>query len=244
MKFKRLVPLTLALVIASTTAAEAAHLQQNRFSFVVRPNYTQTVSRPLASKPSQSTAANQLRRAGGLAGKRRTCQTGTARADHQHHGAAGGADPRRRTANQLFAHAPERRILLYRADRGRRFLRACRRKHRLWSEHAGGCCAVVDELVRPPREYSQQQLHHNRRRLYRCERNRILGTAFHRIMDFFNKQNRPHLRSVLLYPAVYHESEYTSPLMVTDCTLSRSNARASTAISVSIRSVSSVELKP
>lgn len=40
--------------------------------------------------------------------------------------AAGGADPRRRTANQLFAHAPERRILLYRADRGRRFLRACR----------------------------------------------------------------------------------------------------------------------
>ena len=58
MKFKRLVPLALTLAIASTTAAEAAHLQQNRFSFVVRPNYTQTVSRPSASKPSQSTAAN------------------------------------------------------------------------------------------------------------------------------------------------------------------------------------------
>ena len=51
MKFKRLVPLALALAIASTTAAEAAHLQQNRFSFVVRPSYTQTVSRPSASKP-------------------------------------------------------------------------------------------------------------------------------------------------------------------------------------------------
>ena len=58
MKFKRLVPLALALAIASTTAAEAAHLQQNRFSFAVRPNYTQTVSRPSASNPSQSTAAN------------------------------------------------------------------------------------------------------------------------------------------------------------------------------------------
>lgn len=59
MKFKRLVPLALTLAIASTTAAEAAHLQQNRFSFVVRPNYyTQTVSRPSASKPSPSTAAN------------------------------------------------------------------------------------------------------------------------------------------------------------------------------------------
>ena len=104
MKSKRLVPLALALAIASTTAAEAARLPQNRFSFAVRPSYTQTVSRPSASKPLQSTAANS----------------------RQHHGAAGGADPRRRTANQLFAHTPERRILLYRADRGRRFLRACR----------------------------------------------------------------------------------------------------------------------
>ena len=58
MKFKRLVPLALALAIASTTAAQAARLPQNRFSFAVRPSYTQTVSRPSASKPSQSTAAN------------------------------------------------------------------------------------------------------------------------------------------------------------------------------------------
>ena len=58
MKFKRLVPLALALAIASTTAAEAARLPQNRFSFAVRPSYTQTVSHPSASKPLQSTAAN------------------------------------------------------------------------------------------------------------------------------------------------------------------------------------------
>ena len=58
MKFKRLVPLALALAIASTAAAEAARLPQNRFSFAVRPSYTQTVSRPSASKPLQSTAAN------------------------------------------------------------------------------------------------------------------------------------------------------------------------------------------
>ena len=56
MKFKRLVPLALALAIASTIAAEAARLP--RFSFAVRPSYTQTVSRPSASKPLQSTAAN------------------------------------------------------------------------------------------------------------------------------------------------------------------------------------------
>ena len=43
MKFKRLVPLALALAIASTAAAEAARLPQNRFSFAVRPSYTQTV---------------------------------------------------------------------------------------------------------------------------------------------------------------------------------------------------------
>lgn len=58
MKSKRLVPLALALAIASTAAAEAARLPQNRFSFAVRPSYTQTVSRPSASKPLQSTAAN------------------------------------------------------------------------------------------------------------------------------------------------------------------------------------------
>ena len=53
---QRLVPLALALVIAS--CCRSCTSQQNRFSFVVRPNYTQTVSRPSASKPSQSTAAN------------------------------------------------------------------------------------------------------------------------------------------------------------------------------------------
>lgn len=58
MKFKRLMPLALALAIASTTAAEAVRLPQNRFSFAVRPSYTQTVSRPAASNSSQSTAAN------------------------------------------------------------------------------------------------------------------------------------------------------------------------------------------
>ena len=104
MKFKRLVPLALALAIASTTAAEAARLPQNRFSFAVRPSYTQTVSRPSASKPLQSTTANSSYAAQVVS----------------------LADPRRRTANQLFAHTPKRRILLYRADRGRRFLHPCR----------------------------------------------------------------------------------------------------------------------
>ena len=66
MKFKRLVPLALALAIASTAAAEAARLPQNRFSFAVRPSYTQTVSRPSASKPSQSTAANSSYAAQGV----------------------------------------------------------------------------------------------------------------------------------------------------------------------------------
>ena len=55
---KTFVPLALALAIASTAAAEAARLPQNRFSFAVRPSYTQTVSRPSASKPLQSTTAN------------------------------------------------------------------------------------------------------------------------------------------------------------------------------------------
>ncbi|MEF2742218.1 MAG: hypothetical protein U0N17_03875, partial [Agathobaculum butyriciproducens] len=58
MKCKKIMPLALALAIASTTAAEAARLPQNRFSFAVRPSYTQTVSRPSASKPLQSTAVN------------------------------------------------------------------------------------------------------------------------------------------------------------------------------------------
>ena len=58
MKFKRLVPLALALAIASTVSAGAARLPQSGFSFPFRPGYTQTVSRPSASKPLQSTAAN------------------------------------------------------------------------------------------------------------------------------------------------------------------------------------------
>jgi len=121
MKFKRLVPLALALAIASTTAVEAARLPQNRFSLHAdgQPSFCEQAL-------TEHRREQQLRRAGGLSGKRRACQAGTARADRQHQGAAGGADPRRRTANQLFAHTSERRILLYRADRGRRFLRACR----------------------------------------------------------------------------------------------------------------------
>lgn len=55
MKFKKIVPLALALTIASTTAAGAARLPHNRFSFTVRPSYTQTVSRPSTSTPSTST---------------------------------------------------------------------------------------------------------------------------------------------------------------------------------------------
>ena len=58
MKFKRLVPLALALAIASTVSAGAARLPQSGFSFPFRPGYTQTVSRPSASNSSQSTAAN------------------------------------------------------------------------------------------------------------------------------------------------------------------------------------------
>ena len=46
MKFKRLVPLALALAIASTVSAGAARLPQSGFSFPFRPGYTQTVSRP------------------------------------------------------------------------------------------------------------------------------------------------------------------------------------------------------
>ena len=55
MKFKKIVPLALALTIASTTAAGATRLPQNRFSFTVRPGYTQMVSRPSTSTPSTST---------------------------------------------------------------------------------------------------------------------------------------------------------------------------------------------
>ena len=120
----------------------------------------------------------QLRCAGGLSGKRRACQTGTA-ALTVSTTVQQAAQTRAGELQTSFSHTSERRIVLHRADRGRCFLHPCRREHRLWSEHTGGCCPVVDELVRPPREHSQQQLHHHRHRLYRCERNRILGAAFH-----------------------------------------------------------------
>ena len=127
MKCKKIMPLALALAIASTAAAEAARLPQNRFSFAVRLNLHADGQPSFCEQAlTEHRREQQLRRAGGLSGKRRACQAGTARADHQHRGAAGGTDPCRRTANQLFAHTSERRILLYRADRGRRFLRACR----------------------------------------------------------------------------------------------------------------------
>ncbi len=77
MKFKKIVPLALALTIASTTAAGAARLPQNRFSFTVRPGYTQTVSRPSTSTPStstpsQSTTANALLAVGMVAARTST----------------------------------------------------------------------------------------------------------------------------------------------------------------------------
>ena len=126
MKFKRLVPLALALAIASTTAAEAARLPQNRFSFAVRPSYTQTVSRPSASNSSQSTTANSSYAAQvvSLVNAERARQglpALTVSTTVQQ-----AAQTRAGELNQLFAHTPERRILLYRADRGRRFLHACR----------------------------------------------------------------------------------------------------------------------
>lgn len=127
MKSKRLVPLALALAIASTAAAEAARLPQNRFSFAVRPSYTQTVSRPSASKPLQSTAANSSYAAQvvSLVNAERARQ-GLSALTVSTTVQQAAQTRRRRTANQLFAHTSERRILLYRADRGRRFLRACR----------------------------------------------------------------------------------------------------------------------
>lgn len=60
MKFKRLVPLALALAIASTAAAEAARLPQSGFSFPFRPGYTQTVSRPSQSAQPNSSYAAQV----------------------------------------------------------------------------------------------------------------------------------------------------------------------------------------
>lgn len=60
MKFKRLVPLALALAIASTVSAGAARLPQSGFSFPFRPGYTQTVSRPSQSAQPNSSYAAQV----------------------------------------------------------------------------------------------------------------------------------------------------------------------------------------
>lgn len=60
MKFKRLVPLALALAIASTVSAGAARLPQSGFSFPFRPGYTQTVSLPLQSAQPNSSYAAQV----------------------------------------------------------------------------------------------------------------------------------------------------------------------------------------
>ena len=180
MKFKRLVPLALALAIASTAAAEAARLPQNRFSFAVRPSYTQTVSRPSASKPSQSTAANSSYAAQvvSLVNAERARQglpALTVSTTVQQ-----AAQTRAGELQTSFSHTRPSGASCFTAltEAGVSYTRAGE-EHRLWSEHTGGCCPVVDELVRPPREHSQQQLHHHRHRLYRCERNRILGAAFH-----------------------------------------------------------------
>lgn len=60
MKFKKIMPLALALAIASTVSAGAARLPQSGFSFPFRPGYTQTVSRPAQSTQANSSYAAQV----------------------------------------------------------------------------------------------------------------------------------------------------------------------------------------
>lgn len=60
MKFKKIMPLALALAIASTVSAGAARLPQSGFSFPFRPGYTQTVSRPSQSAQPNSSYAAQV----------------------------------------------------------------------------------------------------------------------------------------------------------------------------------------
>lgn len=60
MKFKKIMPLALALAIASTVSAGAARLPQSGFTFTYRPGYTQTVSRPSQSAQANSSYAAQV----------------------------------------------------------------------------------------------------------------------------------------------------------------------------------------
>ncbi|RHO16452.1 CAP domain-containing protein [Butyricicoccus sp. AM18-35] len=60
MKCKKIMPLALALAIASTVSAGAARLPQSGFSFPFRPGYTQTVSRPSQSAQPNSSYAVQV----------------------------------------------------------------------------------------------------------------------------------------------------------------------------------------
>ena len=60
MKFKKIMPLALALAIASTVSAGAARLPQSGFSFAFRPGYMQTVSRPSQSAQPNSSYAAQV----------------------------------------------------------------------------------------------------------------------------------------------------------------------------------------
>lgn len=60
MKFKKIMPLALALAIASTVSAGAARLPQSGFSFAFRPGYMQTVSRPAQSAQANSSYAAQV----------------------------------------------------------------------------------------------------------------------------------------------------------------------------------------
>lgn len=60
MKFKKIMPLALALAIASTVSAGAARLPQSGFSFAFRPGYMQTVSRPSTSAQANSSYAAQV----------------------------------------------------------------------------------------------------------------------------------------------------------------------------------------
>ena len=177
MKFKRLVPLALALAIASTVSAGAARLPQSGFSFPFRPGYTQTVSRPSASKPLQSTAANSSYAAQvvSLVNAERARQglpALTVSTTVQQ-----AAQTRAGELQTSFSHTRPSGASCFTAltEAGISYTRA--------GENIayGQSTPEAVELPRPPGQYPQQQLHHHRRRLYRCERNRILGAAFHRI---------------------------------------------------------------
>ena len=202
MKCKRIMPLALALAIASTTAAEAARLPQNRFSFAVRPSYADGQPSFCEQALTEHRCEQQLHRAGGLSGKRRACQAGTVRADRQHRGAAGGADPRRRTANQLFAHRPSgASCFTALTEAGVSYARA--------GENIAYGQSTPEAVVQ-----SWMSSSGHRANILSSSFTTIgigctvvNGTAYWAQLSPHKRKNRPHLRSVLLYPTVYHEAD-------------------------------------